>query len=79
VGVQIDQARQGDEPVGVDHGCAGAAESRADLDDHAVRDDQVSGILPVAAGTLDQVRHRASSCDGWACRAVVSRSPDSSR
>ena len=75
--VQVNEPRQGDEPVGVDHGRTRAREAGADLADHAVRDEQVRGIPAAQAGSLDQVRHRASSC--VVVSRCSSRSPASSR
>ena len=55
VRVQVDQARQRDQPGGVDDLGTGHREAVADRGDTAVLHQDVGGVLAVGAGALDQV------------------------
>ena len=54
VGVQVDETRQGDQPVGVDRR---GARGRAAFGDHPVADEQVGRLAAEHAHALDDVRH----------------------
>ena len=61
VHVEVDEARQGDETVGVEHLDVAARAHRADLADDAVLDEQVGGVGAEQAGATDQqAAHRAA-------------------
>ena len=78
--MQIDQAGQGDQAVGVDHGRAGAAEGAARFGDHAVLDDQIGRSCAVELRAAEQKSlgsHLASSF--WSSFRSAERSPASSR
>ncbi len=51
VGVQVDEARQRDEAVGVDDVAARPSRAGADLGDDAVGHEEVDGLLAVGGGT----------------------------
>ena len=61
VHVEVDEARQGDQTVGVEHLDVAARAHRADLPDDAVLDEQVGGVGAEEAGATDQqAAHRAT-------------------
>src|SRR3954451_22339688 len=62
--VEVDEPGKDDEPLGVDHGGAGPAQSTPDLDDGAVRHDEVGGgrVLESRPAEQENFAHRSSSC-----------------
>ena len=57
VDVQVDQAGQRDQAVGVDHAGVGVRRQRADLDDPVAVEEQVGGVAPEQPGALDEGLH----------------------